>query len=119
MQTIHNIKNTQRFRSKLRKNLTEPEKLFWSKVRSNSIGYKFRRQHSIGLYIVDFYCPPLRLIIEIDGDSHAEDNTLKKDIERTAYLKKLNFYIKRYNNRDIINNIEGVMEDLINTIKKL
>ena len=112
MQKVHNTTLTQDIRRKLRKNLTEPEKIFWNKVRAGQAIYKFRRQHSIGPYVVDFYCPQARLIVEIDGDSHAEDGQAAKDEQRNLYFKKLNFRIKRYCNRDIVNNIEGVLEDL-------
>ena len=112
MQRVHNLKKKKNFRRKLRKNLTTSERIFWNKIRHSQSGYKFRRQHSIGPYIVDFYCPKLNIIIEIDGDVHAIEEQIKKDKIREDYLGKLNFKIIRYNNNDIINNIDGVLEDL-------
>jgi len=100
-------------RRQLRKNTTEAEKIFWSKVaRRQFYNLKFRKQHGIGNYIVDFYCSEKKFIVEIDGDTHAENDGRKKDEIRSKYLLSLGYNIVRYNNHDIINNIEGVFEDL-------
>ena len=87
------------------------EKLFWAKVGDRQLSnLKFRRQHAIGNYIVDFYCPGKKLVIEIDGDTHA-DPTI--DFERDQYIKSLGYSIVRYQNREVLRNIEGVFEDLV------
>ncbi len=100
-------------RRELRRNTTEAEKLFWSKVaRRQFYNLKFRKQHGIGNYIVDFYCPEKKFIIEIDGDTHADKEVIKEDEVRSKYLVSLGYKIIRYNNSDIMNNIEGVFEDL-------
>jgi len=78
--------------------------------------YKFLRQKPIGGYIVDFYCSELRLVIEIDGDSHAE--TIEYDLERTRFLNALGLHVIRYTNDDILRNIEGVYDDLSQRIKE-
>ncbi|NQU99708.1 MAG: endonuclease domain-containing protein, partial [Parcubacteria group bacterium] len=70
-------------------------------------GYKFRRQHSIGKYIVDFYCPKKRLIIELDGSQHIDNK--QHDKERDNYLSNFNYSVLRFYNSDINNNIEGVV----------
>jgi len=67
MNTIHNIKSKEHARKQLRKSATPQEIILWSKIRRKQLNYKFRRQHSIGKYIVDFYCPKKKLIIELDG----------------------------------------------------
>ena len=59
--------------------MTEPEKRLWSILRNNQLGVKFRRQHGIGHYIVDFYCPELKLIIEVDGESHFSEDAQAYD----------------------------------------
>ena len=106
------FRKTITLRRKLRKDLTPAEKLFWAKVSNRQfLGLKFRRQHAVGNYIVDFYCPKYRLIIEIDGDTHAL--SVEKDRQRTKYLESLEYKVVRYNNRDVLNNIEGVFKDLI------
>jgi very-short-patch-repair endonuclease len=95
-----------------RKNPTKAESKIWNEVlRMRQFAqYKFLRQKPIGGYIVDFYCSKLQLVIEVDGDSHAE--TVKYDLERTRFLNALGLQVVRYTNDDIIRNIEGVYDDL-------
>lgn len=119
MPKVHNLKISEEIRKKLRKSSSQMEGAFWRRVRNNQIGYKFRRQHGIGQYVVDFYCPELQLVIEIDGDSHAEKEHIEYDKAREYFFRKLNLRIIRYYNRDIVNNIEGVFEDLLARIEKL
>lgn len=105
-------------RRKLRQDMTSAEKLFWAKVASRQLhNLKFRRQHAIGNYIVDFYCPERKLVIEIDGDTHAEELTMQDDRVREDYLKSLGYKIIRYQNQDILNNLEGVFEDLVKDLR--
>jgi len=106
---LHNLKPQKNTRRQLRKNPTEPEKRFWSWVRSKQLGTKFRRQHGIGHYIVDFYCVDHALIIEIDGDSHYDDKAIAYDQTRTEFLKAKGFRVIRLSNRDIMQNKEGVL----------
>lgn len=97
----------------LRKNETETEKLLWNKLKNNQLqGYKFRRQHPINLYIADFYCHKLKLIIEIDGDYHNTNEQKEKDIERTQILNCNDIRVIRFTNEDIINNIENVLLEI-------
>lgn len=111
--SIFNRKNQKGLRQKLRNNATVAEKLLWSKLKGSQTGFKFRRQHGIGKYIVDFCCPKLKLVIEIDGDSHFLDETAKeKDRQRELYIHNQGFTIKRYNNIDIQSNLIGVLDDL-------
>jgi very-short-patch-repair endonuclease len=74
---------------------------------------KFRRQHGIGPYIVDFYCPERAVVIEVDGDNHAETRQMIKDREREGYIRALGLRIIRYTNDDVLTNLEGVMEYLV------
>jgi very-short-patch-repair endonuclease len=100
-------------RRKLRRDPTPAEKLFWSKVANRTFyGLKFVKQHGIGNYIVDFCCRSLNLIIEIDGDSHFTPEGLKSDQVRTKHLESFGYKIIRYNNLEVLNNIDGVFEDL-------
>jgi very-short-patch-repair endonuclease len=93
--------------------MTGPERGLWSKLRARQLfGFKFRRQHGIGPYIVDFYCAETSLVIEIDGDTHAEPNQTRKDALRDRYLKSLGLHVVRYGNNDILKNLEGVLADL-------
>ncbi|GEO02763.1 hypothetical protein AAE02nite_04270 [Adhaeribacter aerolatus] len=76
------------------------------------VGKKFRRQHSIGNYILDFYCPQEKLGIELDGKVHFTDNAYEADSKRTEYLNSLNIKIIRFENKDVFNQLEGVLEEI-------
>lgn len=105
-------------RQKLRRDLTPAERIFWSKVASKQfLNLKFRKQHGIGNYIVDFYSPEKKLIVEIDGDTHALQ--VEYDQKRTEYLRSLGYVVIRYNNLDVLKNIQGVFEDLTKRISRL
>ena len=98
---------------RLRSNMTCPETRLWLRLRARQLqGLKFRRQHGIGPYIVDFYCPEQSLVIEVDGDSHADADQILKDRQRAKYLQSLGLHVIRYINDDILKNLDGVMEDL-------
>ena len=101
----------------LRSNQTRAEQLLWLKLRSKQInGLRFRRQHGIGSYIVDFFCPERNLVIEVDGDVHAPEVRQAKDLERENYLRSLGLQVVRYTNDEVINNLDGALEDLIQQI---
>ena len=98
---------------RLRSNMTGPETRLWSRLRARQLqGLKFRRQHGIGRYIVDFYCPEQSLVIEVDGDSHADADQILKDQHRDRYFQSLGLPVIRYANDDILKNLDGVLEDL-------
>lgn len=98
---------------KLRSDATLAEHKLWFFLKAKKLGgFKFRRQHGIGPYIVDFYCSEKRMVIEIDGDIHALPENIKKDYLRTGYLKKLGLQVLRYTNEDVLNNIEALLEHL-------
>ena len=118
MQEIKYIKYDSRLKqraSDLRKNQTLPEKLLWEKLRNKQFyWYKFIRQKMLWFFIADFYCSKLKLVIEIDWDSHYTENALVYDEERSQILKWLWLKIIRYTNDKIMKNIEWVIEDLRN-----
>ena len=104
----------------LRSNMTDAERLIWSKIRRKQIIDKqFYRQKNIGPYIVDFYCPSVKLIIEIDGSQHYASVGMKKDIERDLYLQNLGFTVLRFSDIDVLKNIEGVVERVYEYVKNL
>lgn len=119
MGKIHNIRSQKQIRKNLRNNMTRSEIILWSKLKEKQLGYKFRRQHGIGKYIVDFYCSELKLIIEVDGDVHGFNNQIAKDRERQDYLESLGSIIYRYTNNDIKNNLDGVLDNLVVKIKSI
>ncbi|SDV99359.1 endonuclease domain-containing protein [Aequorivita viscosa] len=97
----------------LRQNMTEAEKRLWQFLKNKQLqDYKFRRQHPIHIYIVDFYCHELRLIIEIDGEYHNRADQISKDIERSELLKLQGLHIIRFSNKEVINSIGKVLTDL-------
>jgi len=95
-----------------RQNPTAAEKKLWYKVLQNRqlLGYKFTRQKPLDAFIVDFYCAELRLAIELDGDSHATQ--VAYDEQRTEKLRRLGVQVLRFNNSDVLENIEGVFDAL-------
>ena len=101
-------------RKSLRKKQTDTEIMIWSLLRDKKCkGYKFYRQYSIGSYIVDFYCPKLRLSIEIDGSQHAEKMNKDYDQERTIYLNANNIKELRFWNNEVTENLEGVYQRIL------
>ena len=111
---FHNRPELKSLRKDLRNNATPAEIKLWGRLqRSNLGGYKFRRQHSAGPYILDFYCPSEKLAIELDGDSHFTDEAIAHDIERTAYLNALSIKVLRFLNTDIYDNLIVVCERIL------
>ena len=95
----------------LRKNLTEAERLLWSRLRNRQLeDYRFRRQHPVGRYIVDFVCLQARLVIELDGGQHNEDEAIERDAERTAWLEQEGFRVIRFWNHEVFENLDGVLD---------
>ena len=93
---------------KLRENLTEIEKVVWELLRNRPLGFKFRRQHPVHTYILDFYCHEKRLSIEVDGNYHTEKDQKEKDLERTKYLNHIGITEIRFSNEQISNHFEKV-----------
>jgi len=104
-------------RSELRKHMTLSEVLIWKMIKNEQMGVKFRRQYNIGSYIVDFYCHELKLIIEIDGSIHENDNNYKQDIFRQKNLENQGYKIIRLTNNQVKNNPDGIYYYLLERIK--
>ena len=92
--------------------MPEPEKKVWALLRNQRMGVKFRRQHGIGHYIADFYCSELKLVIEIDGESHHSEAAQQYDQQRDDYMQALGIKTIRFNNNEVMQNIEGLHEYL-------
>ena len=105
-----NLVQTKDFRKDLRQNQTKPEQLLWFGLRKNKLNYKFRRQHGIDNYIVDFYCHKLKLIIEVDGSDHKY--RYDEDMTRQTKLENLGYKILRYKNEQVEKHLENVVEDI-------
>lgn len=107
-------------RRELRKNQTETEKILWESIRGKRFhGLKFYRQFSIGPYILDFYCPKLRLGIELDGNPHKEKEAKILDRDKERILLASNVKILRFWNDEVANNIEEILEKILINQSKL
>ena len=95
----------------LRKNITMEERHLWYDF-LRSYPVKFTRQKVIGPYIVDFYCPKANLVIELDGSQHYEDETIRKDAERTAFLEQFHLTVLRIPNNEIHSSFQGVCQHI-------
>ncbi len=93
----------------LRRNATFPERLLWGRLRAGRMnGVKFRRQHPINEFVLDFYCDEARLAIELDGDSHA--GRAEYDNDRSRQLAKLGIRVLRIANDDVLRDLDAVLE---------
>ena len=111
-------KSQQVFRAKeLRRNAPDAEKKFWYAINYDKLGVKFRRQQRLGPYYVDFICFELKLIIELDGDQHAEDEAVAYDNLRTDFIESQGYKIIRIPNGYIYKELKSVIEHLQLIIK--
>jgi very-short-patch-repair endonuclease len=98
----------------LRRNATDAEAALWLELRGRRLeGFKFKRQWTLGAYIVDFCCLERRLVVELDGGQHNE----ARDARRTAWLEGLGFRVIRFWNNDVLTNMDGVLETILLTLK--
>ena len=112
---IHNRTGLKQNRKILRNRLTPAEAKLWSLLKNSQLSdRKFRRQHSVGPYVLDFYCPSEKLCIELDGDTHFTDGGYEYDLARTQYLEALHIRVIRFENKDVFTNTEGVLEEIQN-----
>jgi very-short-patch-repair endonuclease len=113
MTIAYNKIESKETRRELRKNAPTPESIIWSKLRSRQMNNsKWRRQYGIGKYVLDFYCPAKRLAIEIDGESHFNEEAVAKDINREKILKSMRVEIIRFSNDEVMKNLEGVLSTI-------
>ena len=110
-------KNLVHYSRNLRLNTTDAEKCLWAKLRLRQIeGYRFNRQKIIGNYIVDFFCPKAKLVIEVDGSQHSGGEVAQADRIRDEFLNKLGLIVLRFMDTDVLNNIEGVADKIFESI---
>ena len=120
MSTIHNRKYLKPTRKYLRNNSTSAEATLWNMLKSSQVGgYKFRRQHSIGKYVVDFYCPQIQMVIELDGQPHAELINIARDAERDEVIRSLGIQVFRYENRWVFEYPEVIKNDILEFGRKI
>ena len=107
---LHTLPELHTFRTELRKNLTPAEARFWTMVKNSQLeGRRFRRQHSVGRYILDFYCPSERLGIELDGDGHFNEAARDYDYERKLFLRHFGIKVIRFENKMVFEEEERVI----------
>ena len=101
----------------LRAKMTHEEKILWEKLNNNQLGYRFKPQHPVDIYIADFYCHKLKLIIEVDGSSH--DNKMERDQNRTSELNNFGITVIRFSNQEVLNETEKVVTVIKSVIENL
>lgn len=115
MNKRHDPPKSKEYRKKLRKTLTPAEAFLWKQLKGQQFnGRKFRRQHGIANYIVDFYCAQEKLIIELDGEVHMNATAEQKDLKRTEKLTALGFNVVRFENKMVFENLPSVLTEIEN-----
>ncbi|MCA8901678.1 MAG: DUF559 domain-containing protein [Hyphomonas sp.] len=110
-------KTTKRARA-LRRDSSFPEKLLWSKLRNRQMsGWKFRRQHPVGPYFADFACLEVKLIVELDGDTHGEAAQQTYDAKRTAFLESEGWEVMRIWNAHLLENLDGILDAILENLE--
>src|SRR4030042_6949610 len=120
MNFMRNDPSLKHRRMELRRNQTDAEKLFWMRLRNRQFyGIKFFRQYSTGPYILDFYCPKLKLAIELDGGQHTHEDNREYDAERSAYLKSQGIDVMRFWNHEVLQDTDSVLAMIAQKITPL
>jgi very-short-patch-repair endonuclease len=101
----------------LRSNQTDTERILWNQLRARRLnGLRFRRQFPIGNFITDFCCKEYQLVIELDGEQHAEQRIVKKDDRRTQLIENRGYKVLRFWNNEVLTNMDGVLESILDTV---
>ena len=107
-----------KFASTMRRNLTDAETILWSRLKGRQRdGWQFRRQHPVGHYIADFACVRAKLVLEVDGATHAEDHEIRRDRLRDSKLAQLGWTVLRVTNLDVYENLEGVLNAIDDALR--
>ncbi len=116
MTRIFNREDEKELRRGLRKTMPPAEVILWQRLRGQQLGYKFRRQYSVGSYVIDFYCAQEKLAIELDGESHYVEGASERDNKRQDFIEEFHIRFLRFTNVDIYDNIEGVLQVIVETL---
>ena len=119
--TLYFNKNSEKYkRLELRKNSTTAERILWKNLKARRLlGKKFRRQYSIGTFVIDFYCPELKLAIELDGSSHDTNEVEIYDKKREEVIKTFGIMFLRFRNEEIYINLEKVLDNIKMNIEEI
>ena len=110
---IYNVSNSESRRKELRNSPTAAETVLWRSLQRRGLnGHKFRRQSSVGPYIVDFFCPEKRVVVELDGAPHYDEEAVDYDARRTRYLKERGIHVVRIENKRIYKDLDGVLQEI-------
>ena len=113
MTRIFNRNEHTRTRRKLRAESPKAERLLWSRLRAKQLdGLKFRRQHGVGGYVVDLYCPAAKLAVEVDGESHFEPAARQNDAKRQAFIESLGIQVLRFTNPEVYDTLDEVIQEI-------
>ena len=104
---------TKEYRQLLRREETPTERMLWKHLRGKQLdGYRFRQQHGFGPYILDFYCPSIRLGIELDGSVHDTPEAQQKDVDRAEFLNQNHIHVIRFRNEEVEEDIGSVLDKI-------
>lgn len=115
---LHDPKDTQRRARALRQSMTLPEILPRQELRKRPTGLRFRRQHPAGIYVLDFFCPSLRLAVEVDGEAHGRGNMPERDASRDAWLLGQDIKVLRIRAEDVLRDVEAVVLHIISGARR-
>ncbi len=106
-------------RRRLRNNLTKAEVLLWIQIKNRKLGVRFLRQYGVGKYVIDFYSPPIKLAIEVDGVTHLTEEELEYDERRQYEIEQVGIQFIRFTNWEVYNDIENVINKISDRIKSI
>ena len=119
--TLHYNRTKEKWRRKdLRKKSAKAEKSLWEYLRNRKLaGFKFKRQYSVDAFIIDFYCPKVKLGVELDGEVHFTDEAKEYDENRTGFLSDFGIEIIRFKNDEVFNSVEMVLNRIKQKLKNI
>ena len=113
MTDLYNREREKMTRKRLREDSPRAERILWSKLRGKQLwDLKFRRQYSVGIYVIDFYCTAAKLAVEIDGETHFNERAEVRDAKRQEYIESLGIRVIRFTNLDVYNNLVNVLDEV-------
>ena len=120
MTRVYNRESQTQTRRRLRREAPKAERLLWSRLRAGQADcLKFRRQYGVGPYVIDLFCPALKLAVEIDGNSHFEPNAVENDERRQAFIEPFGTHFVRFTNREVNRQLEAVLEKICQVVQDL
>ena len=116
---VNNLSDVKDLRQGLRIAATPAEIALWQYLKKSQVGgLKFRRQHSVGEFVLDFYCPEIKLGIEVDGEVHNAPMAYERDMIKTQFLNQNSISVLRYHNEVVFNNAQGIIDSILHFAEK-